>query len=61
MVRRHSFGGAWLGGQRIGALMPELLDIIPTHALQWQIVPSTLVGHAWIWDITDTLMIPVLI
>jgi hypothetical protein len=51
----------WLGGQCIDVLMPELLDVVPTRTRRRRTVTSALVGHAWIRDITDSLMIPVLI
>jgi hypothetical protein len=50
----------WLDGRCIGALIPELLAVIPSRAHRQRTVASTLVGHTWIRDITGALMIPML-
>jgi hypothetical protein len=50
----------WMDGRCIGALMPKLLDAVLACARRRRTVASTLVGHAWIRDITGALTITVL-
>jgi hypothetical protein len=49
-----------MDGRCMGVLMPKLLDVVPARARIQRTVASALARHGWIRDISNALMIHVL-
>jgi hypothetical protein len=52
---------AWLHGEPITVLAPDLVQAVSGTARKWWTVAAALLNHAWVQDITRALIVPMII
>jgi hypothetical protein len=52
---------AWLHGQALANLVPDLVAAVPKHQQSSRLVASALPGNAWVSDITSALTVQVMV